>query len=492
MINHRNNFPRFTPLLGLSILWILSACPAYLSAQEETAKPSDHQPATPDEQQQAKPGAEEASRPDFDKMTAREFFGLIDFGNSYLAMFVDGERLGNSEQEAVVRGLTRIRRLQPHRITHWLKLSVPWNELATHPAEHRLEIYLLTGTVEAIRRQMVPEEAVSTVGIPFYYEVDVRLDQDNGTVPGTIVVEKLPAAWEANFEQVDAIRGQPFSCPGVFLKTFQAEPNETGYIFATSKISWHPDRVDALLGVTPAMVRLAKQGMDIGELSYIQDRAKFEGREREPFYQMLAAVGRLPFGQQTPTVELSVSDLLTLPRIGLMVAPEKYRAEFIDLAGVCRRITRIEVDDADIQARLGIDHYFEVSIFVPIPAPIVSQRPGDEASRKEFAHEYPVLVCVSELPEGIQEGDQLHLPVAATGAFFKLWAYRSPFMSGQEHTRRQISPLLIAESLKEQSQVGEPEVNQFVLVIVLILGGVIALGGTMGMIFSWKKHPRRR
>ncbi|PQO29928.1 hypothetical protein C5Y97_21955 [Blastopirellula marina] len=454
------------------------------SAAGEEVVPLDEQPG------EAKP--DEAAQPDFDKMSARQFFELIDFGESYLAMLVDGEELGISEQEAIIRGLTRIRRLQPHRITHWLELQTPWQELAEHPAQHRLEIFLLTGKVEAVRRQMVPEEAVSTVAMASYYEVDVRLDQESGTAPGTIVVENIPAAWQANLDQPEALQGQPISCPGIFLKTFQAEGGETGYVFATSKLSWHPDQVNPRLDVTPAKVRLAKQGMDIGELAFIQDRAKLEGREREPFYQMLATVSRLPKDQQTATIAKSVSELLTLPKNGLMVAPEAYRAEFIDLAGVCRRITRIEIDDEDIEKRLGIDHYYEVSIFVPIPTPIVSQRPGDEASRKEFAHEYPVLVCVPTLPKGIHEGDELHLSVAATGAFFKLWAHRTLFMSGQEHTRRQISPLFVASELRKHTVESDPQVNQFVLAMLLILSLVIGIGVAMGMIFSRKPSSRRR
>ncbi len=492
MTNRRNNFSCLSLLLLLGTVgnWLASAPHLWAQEKNEGERSSQEAVASDDNQPASKAGEEVP--PDFDKMSAREFFGLIDFGESYLAMFIDGEKLGKSEQEAIIRGLTRIRRLQPHRITHWLNLEVPWSDLVTHPEEHRLEIFLLTGKVKAIRQMTVPQEAVSNVAMASYYEVDVLLDQPDGTTPGTIVVEEIPAAWQANLDQPDAIEGQPFSCPGIFLKPYQAEGGKSGFLFATSKISWHPEEVSAKLGVTPAHVRLARQGMDIGELSHITDRAKFEGREREPFYQMLATVSRLPSGQQGPTVEKSVSELLTLPKDGLMVAPERYRAEFINLTGICRRITRVEIDDEDIRARLGIDHYFEVSIFVPIPAPIVSQRPGDESSRIEFAHEYPVLVCVPELPEGINAGDQLHISVAATGAFFKLWAYRTPFMSGQEHTRRQISPLFIAGSLQKHTEVSDPQVNQFVLVMLLILGLVIGLGVAMGMIFSRKSSRRRR
>lgn len=480
----KNQLTKITVSIGL----LVTACSSGIVAQapDSVNEPASHETRSADSDVAGE------TRPDFDAMSAREFFELIDFGDSYLAMFVDGEKLGVGEQEAVIRGLTRIRRLQPHRITHWLQLDVPWKELTDNPDAYRLDVFLLTGKVEGIRKINVPEEAAPNVGMSVYFEVDVLLNGPVGPKQGILVVENLPVAWAANLGQPAVFDGQPFSCPGIFLKPYQTEDNEPGYIFATSKISWHPNQVSPALGVTSAKVRFAEQGVDIGELSAIQDRAKFAGREREPFYQMLATVGRLPSDQQTATVNKTVSELLTLPQDGLMVAPEAYRAEFIDLSGVCRRITRIEIDDADIQARLGIDHYYEVSVFVPIPAPIVSQRPGDESSRKEFAHEYPVLVCVPELPEGVRQGDQLHLSVAMTGAFFKLWAYRTPFMSGEEHTRRQISPLFVAGSLERDTEVSEPQVNQFVFAILLILAFVIGVGVTMGMIFSRKSSSRRR
>lgn len=438
-------------------------------------------------------GESEASAvPDFDKMSAREFFEMIDFGPSYLEMFVDGQPLEEGEQEAVIRALTRIRRLQPHRITRWLKLETPWQSLAETPGKSRLDIFLLTGIVEAIREISVPKEAVESVGLATYYEVDVLLDTPEGNAQGTIVVEHIPQPWKVVLNPEKNVVGERISCPGIFLKSYETEAGEPGYLFASPKISWHPDQPNSALGITPAKIRLAEQGMDIGELSHIQDRVKFEGLEREPFYQMMAAVTRVPDDQQTPTAQASVSQLLTKPKDGLMVDPEAYRAEFLRLTGICRRITRIEIDDEDVQKRLGIDHYYELSIFVPISAPIVSQRAGDESTRKSFDHDYPVLVCVPTLPKGLSVGEQMHESVAVTGPFFKLWAYRTPFMSREDFTRRQISPLFIAAKVERYSPPSNPQTNQFVLALLVILGLIVGLGIAFGVLFSRKPSSRRR
>lgn len=474
--------------LRLLLLVILLSASGSLNAQDVSEKP----PMGESEASESEGKPSENATPDFDKMSAREFFALIDFGDSYLQMFFDGQPLEEGEQEAVIRALTRIRRLQPHRITRWLKLETPWKDLEENPQEHRLDIFLLTGNVEAIRELIVPKEAVESVGLDNYYEVDAMLDTPTGKVLGTIVVEDIPHPWKVTLNPEKNLVGAPISFPGVFLKSFKADDDRQGFVFATPKISWHPTEPNSDLGVTADQVRLAEQGMDIGELSHVKDRVKFEGLEREPFYQMMAAVKRMPLDQQTAMSDQTVSQYLTEPTEGLMVAPAMYRAKFMRLTGLCRRITKIEVDDKDIQQRLGIDHYYELSVFVPIANPIVSQRAGDESTRKQFTNDYPVLVCVPELPPGLSVGEDLHQSVAVTGPFFKLWAYRTPFMSQEDFTRRQISPLFIAANVEKYAAPSNPQTNQFVLAMLVVLGVVVGVGIAFGVVFSRKPASRRR
>ncbi len=426
-----------------------------------------------------------------EELTARQFLELLDFGPSYVQMLIDGQPLLEEEQEAILRVLTRIRRMQAHRVTGWLELEVPWSQLAEEPETYRLKVYLLTGLVQEVRPVEIAPEVAEQVGLNRYYEVDLALDAaEGGSEQGTIVVEKIPQAWQAVLDDPEVLAGQPVSCPAIYLKPHETDANQAAYIFATPKLSWHPAEPNETLGVSPAQVVLAGQGMDIAELANIEDRTALGVAEREAFYQMLAAVGRLTGKELDLREPASVSRLLTLPEKGLMVSPETYRAQFLRLAGHCRRITRIEVDDADLQRRLGIDHYYELSIFVPIAAPIVSQRQADAATRKEFEHDYPVLLCVRELPPGLEVGDQLYHQVAATGAFFKLWAYRTPYMSREDFTRRQISPLLIAADVQINETVADPETNDFVVALLLILTLVAVLGIGLGVVLS--RRPRRR
>jgi hypothetical protein len=105
----------------------------------------------------------------------------------------------------------------------------------------------------------------------------------------------------------------------------------------------------------------------------------------------------------------------------------------------------IRVDDPDIQARFGIDHYYEVEVFLPLDKNVRFVAP-DDPEGKLFT-DFPFVVCVPELPEGMQAGEDIHVSIAFSGFFIKVWAYRTEFMTGDQartdRPRLQFSPLLI-------------------------------------------------
>ena len=65
--------------------------------------------------------------------------------------------------------------------------------------------------------------------------------------------------------------------------------------------------------------------------------------------------------------------------------------------------------------------------------------------------DYPFVICVPEIPPGMEIGDDMRVPLSFSGFFIKLWAYRTEFMSGkQPRTGRpqlQLSPLLIGPTV---------------------------------------------
>jgi hypothetical protein len=118
-----------------------------------------------------------------------------------------------------------------------------------------------------------------------------------------------------------------------------------------------------------------------------------------------------------------------------------HRGDQIVLHGTVRRITKVLVESARDQDRLGSDHYWEIFVFVATPLLQI----GDD-----FQDTYPIVYCCTELPEGLPIGEQVNEPVEIAGFIFKRYRYvtrRSDRQkNGQGNGRPQESPLLIGKS----------------------------------------------
>ena len=120
--------------------------------------------------------------------------------------------------------------------------------------------------------------------------------------------------------------------------------------------------------------------------------------------------------------------------------PATQPGRLVELFGTARLMEEVRLDprlDADIIARFGFNHYYQVSLFT------------DDSQGN------PVTFCIRELPEGMPYGNlpQYGETVRIAGFFFKTWSYGVPKMTdpaldpGDPKTHQQLSPLLIGRSL---------------------------------------------
>jgi hypothetical protein len=210
--------------------------------------------------------------------------------------------------------------------------------------------------------------------------------------------------------------------------------------------------------------------------------------DREAFYQMLAAAGRAKPGQLFREAE---QELSKTPRhwrwtdpegqqqysvVPLFNDPASQRGRLVELLGTARRVEKILVSDPDIVARFGIDHYYQVSLFT------------DDCQGN------PLTFCLRELPKGMPYGN---LPrygeaVRAAGFFFKTWSYTvlkasdAAPMPGDSKTRRQLSPLLIGDTL-QWYPVAKPSHNTFAGALI---GGVCLIGTAIIWLAIWQSRRR--
>jgi hypothetical protein len=271
----------------------------------------------------------------------------------------------------------------------------------------RGEFFALRGKVVAVEPVAVPRELVARFDFAEYYRCRLLLDGDR---PMVVYVREVPQAWRRG-----ARPGQPGGALAVYLKTAPGD----GPLWAARRIAWYPD--------TP----LGRLGMDAGLLDDLQDRKPLRPAEQEAFYQMLAAVYRAPPGEllRLADAQLKAAGQTSTSVVPLFNAPHTARGQLVGLTGTARRAIKIYIDDPEIVARLGIDHYYEIGLFT-----------GD-------SQDNPLVICTPELPPGMPPGEDFRYleEIRVAGFFLKVWAYRS---ARQEEGKpvAQLAPLVIAQT----------------------------------------------
>jgi hypothetical protein len=387
--------------------------------------------------------------------SVREILEKYDIGESQLDGFFNTQPLTVAEEEVIVRILYRLPRIGLENIQKWRKPDVDFATLLNDAKTHRLDVIPLKGRLIGVEKREVSPELASRLEIKHFYLA--RIDLTGLGYEALVAVRRLPKAWEEATEL-----DEPVSLDGIFLKAGELRDNQPQLIFVARRVRWHPDREIPELYIGPDQLRLAELGLD---LSLLEDLRLLNKRElgdfdREPMYQLLDVAGRAPAGKlrSEPRKELDLIPLLT--------EPEKHQGELMTVEGFARRITKVVVDDPDIRARFGIDHYYMIDMAVNLKDKTIrvvndakKEKPntedGSSAGKKEekqeveegpvFNNDYPVTLCVRELPADLPPKDAMRDLIRADGIFMKTWSYRNAYMAKFDN-KFQVAPLLIGKS----------------------------------------------
>ena len=95
--------------------------------------------------------------------------------------------------------------------------------------------------------------------------------------------------------------------------------------------------------------------------------------------------------------------------VSLFNEPERNQGARVAFDGWVRRVNMILVSDPKIKAATGLERYYQLFLFT-------SDSQG-----------WPVVLCVPELPEGLEpgSGDKYRREISFDGFFYKTWAYKS-------------------------------------------------------------------
>jgi hypothetical protein len=334
--------------------------------------------------------------------SAREMLTLLGVDDSHFRLFTDGTALDVTEQEPLLRVLYAARRFSPADLERWSENRLPEPANAN---EARGNLFRLEGKVLRVTRESPLPEAARRFEIEHFYRCQLQLEQEQTFV--TVFALDVPTGWP-----IDEEISEQVSVSGFFLK-FSSDDGSGEPVFAARRIAWHAGK-------------LGEQGFDAGLFDLVKNKAPILAQERECFYQLLAAAGRLDADTlYRQTFRQPDDDYSVVP---LFNDAANQHGKLVALTGTARRAMLVKLDarqDAEIIERFGFDHYFQIEIFT-----------ADSQSN-------PIVFCVRALPEGMPQGPNIYEHVRIPGFFFKTWAYDVQGTQEQPVNGKQLAPMLI-------------------------------------------------
>ncbi|MEX2092261.1 MAG: hypothetical protein WD971_06270 [Pirellulales bacterium] len=440
----------------------------------------------------------------------RKLLELAGWNATRFATFDKAGPLADEDQQELVELLWRLKTFDGPQLTDWARAGASGKEIAAAPSEHVGEIVELAGRVTRVERHALSAELAARLEMPAYFECQMMLD--GGAGMATILTSRVPKAW-LELQSLD----EPAESAGVLIRLLSSTNGSTDRLFVSREIAWHPKQPHAPF-VSLGESVLGELGVDVGLLDDVRQRRPISAAEREAFYQMLDASGRIGTNQLTrfasqdldavekhwaaeeqrlaATLKDSPPGGNPRDRVRLQLAHEvQARAakgqysvaplfndaenrvgELVTLDGAARRVTRVDVGTSadgttsDVARRFGIDHYYEIDVFT------------------EDSQNNPVVFCVRELPPGFPLGDGLQEPVRIAGFFFKSWSFQSrratlpdaQVDAAPAGDMRQFAPLLIGRGpiLIDEADASASDSTGLIAagLFVVLLGAIWAAG----------------
>ena len=388
----------------------------------------------------------------------RELLALFGMDESHFRRLSDGSPLQPGEEELLLKLLFRSVEFPLELLERWAHRQVQMDQLANRAAEHRGEVYWLAGRVQKMTVCQPVPEAAERFMIDKYYLCDLLLEPDSQ--PAVVYVRTIPKAWLEKAPENERVGVLAF-----FLKTSSPDPHKPIPVFAGHRIAWYPE---GLLG---------DLGMDVGLLDMVVDRQPILPEERETFYQLLAAMRRAKPEQvfQAARQQVHRQAAAADSVVPLFKEPAGQRERLVLLRGAARKVVRVEVPDADIRSRFGIDHYYEISLFTP------------------DSEGHPLIICVPSLPPDMPTGEGIQYveEVEVAAFFLKSWSYRVPPPPEAPPEKRsdmivwkRHAPLLIGPR-----PIWYPRPQTSPHTVAAVVAGLLFVGAGLGLWWAlWRAH----
>ncbi len=326
----------------------------------------------------------------------------------------------DARQSLALRVLLRMALAPPEFQAAWVDAAVGLADLESPPADRLVSVAGRATRVAPMTLSTPQGEATGRTTLDL-----VRIVSDDGTIVD-VITESAPHSWP-RWEAIDkpaSVYGLPLAAAGGpiphsadgLAADWPTAPH--AWLLVAPRVAWYPPT--ALGGL----------GMDHGLFDAVIDGQKLTSADADAFYGLLAAAGRAGEGTIAAAAGAEHSIVPLIDPAQHWFAD--HRGEAVAIDGVALRATRIEIDDPLRRRQTGLNHYWELFVFVNTPLIRVAGR---------IQETYPVVCCVGSLPDGMPTGQAIHEHVRVACFALKTYAYPLTTKGGVE-TKRE-SPLLV-------------------------------------------------
>lgn len=456
----------------------------------------------------------------------RELLQVAGIDESHFSLLVDRAPISETEKEIFLKVLYRVKSFSAMSVATWIRRDVSLSQIAENPDAHRGQMFPLVGRLVQVVPVQLSREVMDRFGFSEYYLCKILAAPGEQTC--WIMTSRLPRQLQAKGEIDERV-----SASGLFMKIGDATEGSDSFVFLTSRLAWHPDRLDEARGVNLGMTILGDLGVDVGLKDDVVQRRRIGAKEREPFYQILWGVERAGADQLERQARLNLDRLAKMWKAesaSQAIKLEKLtKALNTDSPSGALRDELLEQIRAAKQRKMIGDQFVQqaengkFSVFplfnlpdeqwgrlvilegtarraIPINLGSSSLRGkanNDIVARYGLDHYYeielftedsrnnPIVFCVRHLPKGFPQGDAIDEKVRIAGFFFKSWSYytqRSADIQpdGTLKKHQQLAPLLIGRQavwVRQAPPARNPYVGVFAggLFLVAVLGIWLAI-----------------
>ena len=358
---------------------------------------------------------------------------LAGFESSEIFDIQDGSTL-TPDDTLLIRLLHRVTSVSERSLVEYSRFTrgVDLEDVNNDLRDFRLYVFNLTARAKMVQTVNIKDNA----NLPFagFYLVRLVVDDGQEFVAAVAIQQNdqqppaLPTRWPMQTEL-----DEPVSLLGFVMARRDFSPgkdddaaignliglNDTdSLVFIAKRLQWFPESNNSVIPVSDSELLLARNGVDIGRLETVRSNiaGSISREESESFFQMLAATRSMSV-DELPDSVIGFTESLTQPRAN--------QGNAITVSGHVRRATRINVEDAAIRQRHGIDHYYQLDLLVPLGDQRIVIKPTDIDNESELDKDrlivqdnrFPVVVCVTGLP--CSESEILRRQVIVRGFFFQ-------------------------------------------------------------------------